>query len=364
MRILHISSGRTYGGCESHIVDLCRGLQAKGHEVYAAVRPTCEWQSRLDFLPEGHIFHVSIRNSFGVLSARRIARFVKENEIDVIHAHLPRDYIPGSVACSIAKNCRFVLSRHAVQPLKPFNRFALKNLSRAIAVSSEIEGSLRSIFPPEKVTSISNGLDIEYITSLDAADLRRAFRSFHEIPNDAFVIANIGELSERAGQKDFVLAANEISKKIPDAFFVIVGTAITMSQSYRNELKRLVGVFGLDAKFLWLDHADDTLSVFSAIDILMPSSDWEYPSREILEAITLGTPVLFSRLKPSIDFCADPKLVIADGDPVAVSNNVHEIFTNREERQRISEMLRNVARERFSMVTTLNQIERLYSELF
>src|SRR6185295_17471139 len=132
MRILHISSARTYGGGERHFVDLTRGLAARGHDVFVAYRPRCGWKHELDFLPRENHFKVSIRNSFGVLSAMRIADFIRENKIDIAHAHVARDYIPASIACMAAKPARFVLTRHVMLPLKPFNRFALKNLAKAI----------------------------------------------------------------------------------------------------------------------------------------------------------------------------------------------------------------------------------------
>ena len=69
MRILQISSAKNFGGGERHFVDLCRGLASRGHEVFVALRPTSEWQARLDFIPPENVLRVSIRNSFGVLSA-------------------------------------------------------------------------------------------------------------------------------------------------------------------------------------------------------------------------------------------------------------------------------------------------------
>src|SRR4051794_39147388 len=147
MRVLHISSAVNFGGGEKHIVDLLRGLQERGNETFVALRPTNKWQSRLDFIPAGNILHVSIRNSFGVFSAKRIADFVRENHIDIIHAHVARDYIPASIATMASKRAKFVLTRHVLFPLKPFNRFALRNLSTAVAVSSGVERSLANIFP-------------------------------------------------------------------------------------------------------------------------------------------------------------------------------------------------------------------------
>src|SRR5688572_19809034 len=161
MRILQISSARTYGGGERHLVDLCRGMANRGHDIFVALRPTNDWQHRLDFLAPERIFHVSIRNSFGVLSAMRLADFVRENEIQIVHAHVARDYIPTSIACMAAKDAKFVLTRHVLFPLKPFNRFALKNLSKAIAVSDAVGAGLKKIFPASKVEVIANGIDID-----------------------------------------------------------------------------------------------------------------------------------------------------------------------------------------------------------
>ena len=101
MRILHISSARTFGGGERHFVDLTRELAARGHDVFAALRPTNEWQERLGFIPGERILYVSIRNSFGMFSARQIARFVRENQIEIVHAHLARDYLPASLAAAL-----------------------------------------------------------------------------------------------------------------------------------------------------------------------------------------------------------------------------------------------------------------------
>ena len=200
MRILQISSARTFGGGEKHFVDLCSGLTNRGHEVFAALRPTNEWQARLDFLPTENILHVSLKNSFGVLSAHKLAEFIRDKNIDIVHAHAARDYIPASLACRMARRAKFVLTRHVLFSLKPFNRFALTNLSKAIAVSKPVEANLQNIFSKEKVVLISNGIDVEALANVEREKLREAFRFEHNIPFDAFLIGTVGELKILKGQ--------------------------------------------------------------------------------------------------------------------------------------------------------------------
>src|SRR5215203_6676144 len=213
MRILHISSVRNFGGGERHLVDLTRGLSERGHEIYVALRPTNHWQERLDFLPPENIFHASIRNSFGIFSAQRIARFISEKNIEIIHAHAARDYIPASLVCRLTKNSKFVLTRHVLFPMKPFHRLTLTNLSRAIAVSPAVEAKLQMIFPKGKIEVIPNGIRAENITAEDRKRRRDEFRSLHNIPFDAELVGTVGELKELKGQRDFVLAAGEIAKR-------------------------------------------------------------------------------------------------------------------------------------------------------
>src|SRR6476646_9172885 len=205
MRILHVSSAVEFGGGEKHIVDLSRALAMRGHDVYLALRPRNKWQSRVDHLAPDKILHVSIRNSFGVFSARRIAEFVKENEIDIVHAHVARDYIPASIACIAAKRAKFVLTRHVMFPLKPFNRFALKNLSRAIGVSPAVGEALKNVFPKEKIRVIPNGIELFQIDDLERSARRREFRELHSISHDALLVGSVGQLVPLKGQRDLIL---------------------------------------------------------------------------------------------------------------------------------------------------------------
>ena len=256
------------------------------------LRPSNEWQDRLDFLPPENIFHSSIRNAFGIFSAQKIAGFVNRKDIDIVHAHIVRDYIPASLVSRISKKARFVLTRHFVFPMKPFHRFALGNLAGAIAASPSVEADLRIIFPKQKVETIQNGINIKNLTDENRQKLREEFRFLHDIPFDAPVVGTIGELKEVKGQRDFVLAANEIAKRNHNVFFVVVGKDNTANQSFRRELKRLVKVFGLSDKFLWLDWIDDLREVFVALDIYVSASHSEGFGLTILEAIANKTPVV------------------------------------------------------------------------
>ena len=362
MRILHISSARHYSGTERHIVDLCRGLRERGHEVFVALRPSSNWQQRLEFLPPENILHVSVRNSFGILSAMKIADFVRENEIDIVHAHVARDYIPASVACLAVKRANFVLTRHMLSPLKPFNKFALKNLAKAIGVSSFVGGELRTVFPHSKVVVIPNGLDVEVENRSDPLSLRQQFRAFHGIPEDAMLVGTLGDLREAKGQRDLVLAAAEVIKQIPECRFVITGLDNTRDKSFRRELRRISRVLGLEDRVLWLDWLEDTDAFYSAIDVFVSPSHAESFGLAILEAMIRGVPVVATATQGARELFGSDKRLVPVRDPIRLAAAIRDTLGDVA-RSEFGKELQRRAGEKFSLLRMLDETERVYLEI-
>jgi glycosyltransferase involved in cell wall biosynthesis len=365
MRILHVSSARDFGGGERHLLDLSRGLALRGHEIFVALRPTNRWQERLDFLPEENFLHVSIRNSFGVLSAQRIAEFANEKRVDVIHAHLGRDYIPASLACRITKNTKFVLTRHVLFPLKPFYRFAVGNLSKAIAVSSAVEANLQRVFPKDKVVTIQNGIDLENWASADVANLRKEFRSLHKIPFDADLIGIVGELKLLKGQRDFVLAAQEIAKKFPDAFFVIVGKDNSVTQDFRRELKRLVKIFDLENRFLFLDWLEDTAPLLAALDVFVSASHSESFGLAMLEAMASKKAIVATETDGARELLQNnfSAKFVPVREPLALAETISELLIDENLRAVLGENAQKSAIGKFSLEKMIEQTENLYQAI-
>lgn len=364
MRILHISSARSFGGGERHFVDLLRGLRERGHEVFAALRPTNEWQERLDFVPPENILHVSLKNSFGVLSAQRIGEFARENKIEIVHAHAARDYIPASIACRIAKPAKFVLTRHVLFPMKPFHRFALTNLSKSIAVSGAVETNLRKIFPKEKIALIANGIEVKDEINASRKQMRQEFRFLHDIPFDAFLIGTVGELKLLKGQRDFILAANVVAQKYPDARFVIVGRDNSFKKEFRRELKRLVKIFRLEDCFLWLDWVEETASLFAALDVFVSASHSESFGLAILDAMANGTAIVSTETEGARELLDENSgRLVSLKDSVQLAEAISEMLSDGEMRRVFGENAQKAARENFGLERMIDETEKLYREI-
>ena len=365
MKILQISSANTFGGGEKHLVDLSKALMGKGHDVFAVVRPTSEWKKNLVFLPEKNIFRVSLRNSLDIFSARKLAKIIRENDVEIVHAHLARDYPAAGLAVRLAPPAKLVLTRHVLFPMNPLQKLVLNNVSKAIAVSSAVKSELEKVFPSEKIAKIPNGIETEHFSGAKGEELKRAFRFENNIPFDAPFIGIIGELKLLKGQEDFVLAAQVIAGKFPDAHFAVIGKDNSFKQDFRRELKRLVKVFGLENHFLWLDWVEDTAMILHALDVFVSASHSESFGLAILEAMASATAIVAAETEGAKellqnDFSA--KLVSVK-NPVQIAEAVCELLSDENLRKNLGKNAQKIALEKFGLKQMIEETEKVYREV-
>lgn len=366
MRILQISSAKNFGGGERHLADLCRGLAEKGHEIFVAVRPDAGWLEKLSFLPAENILKLPLKNSFDIFSARRLARFIREKKIEIAHAHLARDYPIASLAVRFtAPQAKFVLTRHVLFPVKSLQRFVLSNAARVIAVSSAVEDVLKKTFPAEKIVSIPNGIEIEKWSNADHGKLREAFRFEHDISYEAFLIGIIGELKSLKGQEDFVMAARIVAERFPESRFVVIGRDNSFDQNFRRKLKRLVKIFDLENRFLWLDWVEDTAQALHAMDVYVSASHSESFGLSILEAMASGAGIVATETegaKQLIENDRTGKLVPVQ-HPVKLAQAICELLEDKQKNKKFGERAKKIAAENFSLQKMIDETEKLYKSL-
>ncbi len=363
MRILQINSSSTFGGGERHFADLCSGLSQAGHEVFAAIRPTCEWKYRLEALPEERVLPVALRNALDIFSAAQLARKIRREKIDIVHAHLARDYPIAAISIRQARSCHLVLTRHVLFPLKNIQRVLLKNAAAVIAVSEGVRSNLTKTFPPEKIVCVPNGLTIKPLE--DAARSAEEFRFENNISFDDLVITNIGELSHLKGQREFVLSAAEVLKESPEAFFVVVGKDRTIDQRNRRDLKRLTKIMDMSDRFLFLDWVEDLRPLLAATDIFVSSSHSESFGLAILEAMESGLPVVATATVGARELIkhGGTGVLVPIDDAVALAREIVNLIKDSDRRASIGTSAQTSARKHFSLERMIEKTVQVYDSV-
>lgn len=365
MRILQINSARTFAGGERHTADLANALARSGHEVFAAVSARSPLIKELKRIPDKQIFELPLRNALDVQSAIEIARRVKSFEIEIIHAHVARDYLLAALA-SRRSNAPLVLTRHLERPLKSLHRWTLSRVEAVIAVSESVERALleQKIFPAEKIRRIPNGVDVErFARRARVFDVKR-FRRLLGAENH-LLVGITGELREHKGQEDFIRAASIVAREFTDVDFVIAGEDPSPRKEFRSHLESLARELNLEARLHFTGWLDDVADFLPALDIFVSASRVEPFGLVMVEAMACSLPVVATRTGGAREIVEDNVTgkLVGIGDADAMAEALLSLLRDKEARRRMGELGLGRAREHFSLERMVAETAALYAEV-
>src|SRR2546423_1038298 len=162
MRILQLSSARHFGGGERHFVDLTNGLAERGHDLFLAILPDSPLAAQIKTLPRQNVFHLPFAGALNISSAWTLAKYARDHRIEIIHAHMARDYPLAAIAVGRSGDARLIVTRHVLFPLGQIHKLTRRRISRVIAVSEAVAASLReqNIFEDSTIQVVRNGIDL------------------------------------------------------------------------------------------------------------------------------------------------------------------------------------------------------------
>lgn len=369
MKVLQLSSARTFGGGERHFADLSNALQERGHDVYAALSPASPLREKLARIPDANVITAPLRNALDLLSASHLARFIRDQQIEIVHAHLARDYPLAAYAARRAGGVPFILTRHVPFALNRLHKLTLANVARVIAVSEGVARGLRRqrIFPDEKIRVIPNGISISRLDSSLKDFDRAAFRLTLQRESAPLLVGMVGELSPVKGQEEFVRAAATIIRRenFARAQFLIIGEDRQPGAHTRTLLEKLIAEHELQAHVSLLGHVSELTPLINSLDLYVSASRAEAFGLATLEALMSGVAVVATATDGSSELIEDGVTgkLVPIGDADALSGAILHLLRNDEERARISERARVDSRARFSLEQMVEATEKVYREV-
>ena len=361
MRILQICSARTLGGGERHLADLANGLARRGHEVYAALVPDSPLPGELAELPAENIIELPLRNSLDLSSALKLAQFVRRNQIEIVHAHLARDYPLAAFAARRAGGARLILTRHVLFPLSRVHKVLLRRVARVIAVSQAVVDGLiaQDIFDNDKIVLIHNGVDIDRFTKHgedDAAERQK--------PGARLCVGTIGELAPIKGQENFLRAAAIVSSRRDDVDFIIAGEDKSRSGENRRLLERIIDELELGRRVRITGWADDVAELLRNFDVFVSASCSESFGIAMVEAMASGAPVVATMTAGAREIIDvdETGLLVAIGAAEALAAAICELLDDSTKRERLAANARRMVSERFTLDRMSTKTEQVYQD--
>lgn len=350
MRILQICSARTIGGGERHVIDLSNELASRGHDMFLAAVPDSPLIERLSSVPRENCFAVPLRNALDVSSARRMARFVREHNVELINAHLAKDYTMAAAAYMFS-GVPFVITRHVLFPMSRLHRLLLRNARFVIAVSNAVADNLRreKIFREEKIVTVRYGVHSS------------GFHVEHR-EHEGFCVGTIGNLDPVKGIDVFVEAASKVIERMPGVSFEIVGEDRASDGRNEKNVRQLIAKLGLEGIVElrgWSDKIAETLAGF---DLFVSASRSESFGFVIAEAMLAGVPVIATETAGANEIIGDVPLgmLVPLESPDVLADAIVDLLNDEPKRRQLAKFSRRHIEEHFSIDRMVNETLAVY----
>jgi glycosyltransferase involved in cell wall biosynthesis len=364
MNILHSESGQNWGGQEFRTFTEVRWLNANGHKAWLACDPRGESFRRgtVERLP---IVGVKMHGSLDPAATCALARCCRENRIDVIHNHGPRDswisyplYLAGIPV---------LRSRQITVPVRPgFRRtFVYKyGCYKVIAASEVIRQSLvrDNGIAPEHIAVVGEGVDLKTFRP-DVSGQK--FRAEFFIPDGAPLFGIVGMMRGEKGHDIFLKAALEVLRTHPHARFVLVGEGVggrRIERECREKIDTAFGGGNSDAPIKMTGYRNDIAEVMAALDVLVVPSLAEAQSLVVPQAFATGCAVIASNVGglPELVRHEVNGLLVPPGQSEALAAAMRRMIDDPALRKRLAQAGLETARQKLSFDLKMEETLALY----
>ena len=369
MKILQISSAQSLGGGERHLADLVNGLVDRGHDVTVALRPNSPITGELKLAeqtarPKATVTTLPLRNAMDVPSAQALAKLVRRNKIQVVHAHMARDYPLASYAVRQNKDARLIITRHVLFPLSRLHRITLSRAARIIAVSQAVANQVRAdgVAKAERISVVLNGIDSRRFENAINHFSRKQFLADWGLPEDKFLIGIVGELSPLKGQEEFLRAAAEIRRQFPNAHFIIAGTDNSAGEKNRARLEQLVKELDLTEHVRLVGWVENLAQLYCAMEVFVSASHTESFGLAIAEAMACGRAVVATETEGAREIirAGETGLLVPVGDVPALGSAIMKLLRDASERSRMGNAAQLAVAAQFSVERMVQETEAIY----
>jgi len=364
LRILQISSAQSLGGGERHLADLANGLARRGHDVHVALRRNSPLIQEVAGLANKNITTLPLRNSLDAKSAQALSRLVRRNKIQIVHAHMARDYPLAAYAARTNAGSSLIVTRHVLFPLSRLHRITLSRAARIIAVSQAVASRLKSdaIVPAEKISVVLNGIDTARFSKARAKFDRRQFLEHWKLPADSLLVGTVGELTPLKGQEEILRAGLQLLKQLPQTHFIIAGIDHSREQQHRTRLEQLIKELNLAPHVSLVGWLDDLAGLYCALDVFVSASHTESFGLAIAEAMASGTAVVATETEGASELIktGETGRLVPIGNVDTLTESILLLLEDKEKRVRLGGAAQQAAAANFSLDRMIAETEAIF----
>ena len=361
----------TVGGSGILATELGISLAKRGHEIHFI---TSSMPFRLNKRYPNIYFHQVEVNQYAVFQyppytlslASKIAEVVKNEGLDIIHAHYA---MPHAVCGILAKQMtnerlKVVTTLHGTDitvlgsdsSMQDMIKFAIEKSDAVTAVSNALVKETYDLIQPDKeIKTIYNFID--YPAPADNSDID--LKAELNIKEDEKVIIHVSNFRKVKRIPDILNAFAAVSKRLP-CKLVLVGDGPEMG-TVNKQIKKL----GLRERVILLGKQENLHELYAISDACVLMSEKESFGLVLLEAMLHGVPCLGTNIGGIPEVIQDGVngYIVEKGDSDSAAEKLYELLNDDRKRQALGENAIRIVREHFETSRIVDQYEDLYGSV-
>jgi glycosyltransferase involved in cell wall biosynthesis len=361
------------GGTENYAYNIAKRLVEKGHSI-TVLCSTHEKEDKKEIIDE--ISVIRLKPNFIVSNTPikfnsffKISKLIKENNFDLINAHIPLLYYPdiGIMASKIYKipsvltwhAGRLTTNRIIIDAIAKIYQFSigkitLSQVDRIITVSEFVKNNYLTKYK-NKVFIVPPGVDITKFKPADELD---------KIPNNILFVAQLIKGHRWKGLDYLLESIKLIKREIDDITLTVVGFGdyIDHYKDQVNELRIKDNII-----FKGKISVEELVEEYQRANIfvLYPTASLDAFPLVILEAYACEVPIIGANIG-AIPYAIknnETCLLVPPKDPNALADAIIYLLENKDVREKMGKDGRKLVKEKYTWKRVAEMTEKVYSNL-
>ncbi|RJR21267.1 MAG: glycosyltransferase family 1 protein [Nitrospiraceae bacterium] len=379
IKIAQVITRLDWGGSPDIIRLVCKSLDPDRFDITLITGPSknpssmtenflTEFKNRVITVPQ---LQRDVKPLDDIIALFRLYRLFRKEKFDIVHTHTAKAGALGRIAARLAGRAGVIHTSHGHNfygyfgPAKSklvimAERFLTHFTDRITALTDLEKKDLSSynVARPEKVDIINSGLELELYRNVKADKNGR--RDKLGIKSGSVLVGMVGRLEQIKGPGYFIEAAVSVAEKCPQAEFLVVGEG-----SLRYKLESRCRELKISDRVTFTGWREDIPEILPGLDILVLPSLNEAVGRTLIEAGACGIPVVATKVGgiPEIVKDMETGILVPPGDADGLARALISLIEDNDKRQRMGEMARFWADDKFSASRMVASFSDLYESV-
>lgn len=331
-KVLHVLPMNKMSGAERMALLLCKNLKNYKPVV------VCGGVELSNVFKENGIrsYNIKFSNKNILFNACNLSKIIKNENIKIVHAHDNTASLVSYIAKKIFRCDVKVISHiHNCYPFlignginKKIDKYLRNKYDFNITCGKTVTDFYKKntdYFNGDKNLTLSNAMDIDYITNVDKREIEEVIKKYR-IPTNKKVLGFIGRLDEQKGIIPFIKELAMYKDEFSDSVILLVGNG-----SQEDEIKVLIKELKLEEMFILTGFQDNVNVFYPIIDVFFLPSLYEGLPMVLLEAMAFKKAVISMNVGSISEVInKETGILIVQGDYQKFINELIRVKNNKE----------------------------------